>query len=266
MTDQGAPGADPGNGVPRHDAWAPGVPVRDLASDGPDAGPSGHWAQPGDQHPAAPPTPGHGSSPRPGAGPSAPGTGADPLRTRVPEGLPAQLAGGRIPPAGWGPQPVGPGVGGYGSAGPQPYGPGGWAPGRSAPGAGATRIEPVPGTEFGVAYASVPPVVSGLAVGSLVAGIGSILVALVVTCFGLAGARGGWGAWTAGAFALLALLASAVAIMLGLLARRQISAPAPASAVRYSGRGLAVAGMSCGGVGLVGTVLAFGAALALQLG
>jgi len=128
------------------------------------------------------------------------------------------------------------------------------------------RIEPVPGTEFGVAYASVPPVVSGLAVGSLVAGIGSILVALVVTCFGLVGARDGWGAWTAGAFALLALLASAVAIMLGVLARRQIAAPAPASAVRYSGRGIVVAGVSCGGVGLAGTVLAFGAALALQLG
>ena len=50
------------------------------------------------------------------------------------------------------------------------------------------HVEPVAGTDFGLAYAVLPPLTSGQAVGALVVGIGSILVALVTICFGLLGA------------------------------------------------------------------------------
>ena len=42
---------------------------------------------------------------------------------------------------------------------------------------------------------------SGLAVGSLIAGIGSVLVSVLVLCFGVAGSSDSWGGWVAGAFA-----------------------------------------------------------------
>ena len=67
-----------------------------------------------------------------------------------------------------------------------------------------SRIDPVPGTDFGLAYINVPPTLSGQAVGSLVAGVASILVSLVVACFGVTGARDGWGPLVGGAFAVLA--------------------------------------------------------------
>ena len=50
------------------------------------------------------------------------------------------------------------------------------------------RIEAIPGTDFGVAYADVAPIASGQAVGSMIAGIGSVLVSLVELSFGLGGA------------------------------------------------------------------------------
>ncbi|MFB9237483.1 hypothetical protein ACFFWC_18295 [Plantactinospora siamensis] len=123
------------------------------------------------------------------------------------------------------------------------------------------RVDPVPGTPFGVVQLDVPPVTSGPAIGSLLAGIGSILVALLVGCFGLSGARAGWGAWAAGAFAVLSALAGLAGIVLGLVGRRQIGRPADPPAVRFTGRGLAVAGISCGAAGLGLTVLAFIASL-----
>jgi len=127
-------------------------------------------------------------------------------------------------------------------------------------------VEPVNGTPFAVVYLDVAPVTAGLAVGSLVAGIGSVMVAIAVGCFGLAGAQGGWGGWAAGAFAILAALLGTAGVVLGLLGQRQIRQAAPPPAVRFTGRGLAIAGMSCGGAGLAITGLAFALALLLQLG
>ncbi len=56
------------------------------------------------------------------------------------------------------------------------------------------------GQRFGLAYALLPPLTSGQAVGALVAGIASIMVSFVTICFGLVGAADGWGALVAGAF------------------------------------------------------------------
>lgn len=123
----------------------------------------------------------------------------------------------------------------------------------------------MPGTPFAVVQLDVPPVVSGTAIGSLIVGIGSILVALLIACFGLVGARDGWGAWAGGAFAVLSGLAGIAAVLLGTVGRRQINRPAPPPAVRFTGRGLAVAGLSCGAAGLGLTVLALVAALAATL-
>jgi hypothetical protein len=125
------------------------------------------------------------------------------------------------------------------------------------PAAAAPRIEPVPGTEFGLAYFSVPPTVSGQSVGSMVAGILSILVSLVVGCFGLAGAKQGWGPIVGGAFAVLAGAAGLAAIGLGWFSVRQITH----SSGRLAGRGMAIAGISCGAAGLTLTVLAMVLAL-----
>ncbi|GAA4687872.1 hypothetical protein Prum_034740 [Phytohabitans rumicis] len=123
----------------------------------------------------------------------------------------------------------------------------------------------MPGTPFAVVHLNVPPVTSGLAVGALVAGIGSVLVSLVVSCFGLLGAQDGWGAWVAGAFALISGLAGAAAVALGMLGLRQIRRAAPPPAVRFTGRGLAIAGIVCGATGLAITVIGFAASLAIQL-
>lgn len=127
-----------------------------------------------------------------------------------------------------------------------------------------SRIDPVPGTPYGLAYLNVPAGTSGPAVGSQVAGIASILVSVVVLCFGLAGASEGWGGWVAGAFAVLAVLLGLAGIGLGLAAMRQVRrAPAPGT-VRVSGRGLAVAGLSCGSAGIAITVFALVAVLLVQ--
>ncbi|MEU7930264.1 hypothetical protein [Micromonospora echinofusca] len=113
-------------------------------------------------------------------------------------------------------------------------------------------------------HLDVPPVTSGLAVGSLVAGIVSTLVSLLVICVGAVGGVGG--AWAAGAFTVLGVLAGAGAVVAGLLGMRQIRRPAPPPVVRFTGRGLAVAGVCCGGVGLVLSLLGLGLALLLGLG
>ncbi|MFR9774642.1 hypothetical protein ACL02O_01125 [Micromonospora sp. MS34] len=132
------------------------------------------------------------------------------------------------------------------------------------PGRPPKRVDPVPGTPFGVVHLDVPPVTSGLAVGSLVTGIASILVSLLVFCFGFAGPDYG-GAWAAGAFTVLGGIAGTAAIVAGLLSRRQIRRPAPPPAVRFTGRGLAVAGLSCGGVGLLLSLLGLAVALVVQI-
>ncbi|MEU4639232.1 hypothetical protein [Micromonospora sp. NPDC023814] len=131
------------------------------------------------------------------------------------------------------------------------------------PGRPPKRVEAVAGTPFGVVHLDVPPVTSGLAVGSLVAGIVSILVALLVVCFGAVAGMGG--AWAAGAFTVLGVLAGAGAVVAGLFGLRQIRRAAPPPAVRFTGRGLAVAGVSCGGAGLLLSLLGLGLALLVAL-
>jgi hypothetical protein len=128
---------------------------------------------------------------------------------------------------------------------------------------GPVRVEAVPGTEFGVAIASVPPTFSGQATGSLVAGIGSIAVSLAVGCLGLVGGPDGWGVLVSGAFAILAGLMGLAGIGLGLVAVRLIKA----SRGRFTGRGVAISGVACGGTGVVltagGMLLALAALVAV---
>jgi hypothetical protein len=140
-----------------------------------------------------------------------------------------------------------------------PYPPAGVRPPAPRPASPVSppRIEPVPGTDFGLAYFTVAPTVSGPAVGSFAAGVLSIVVSLIVGCFGIAGARAGWGPVVGGAFAVLAAAAGTAAIGLGVVSMRQITR----SAGRLTGRGMAVAGVSCGGVGLMFTAVAMVLAL-----
>ncbi|MGI5147436.1 hypothetical protein ACQEVC_13855 [Plantactinospora sp. CA-294935] len=147
-----------------------------------------------------------------------------------------------------------------------------------------SRVDAVPGTPFGLVHLEVAPVTSGPAVASLVTGVGSVLVAFTAGCLGLAGSSPeDWGGWVAGAFAVLAGLLGLAGVLLGELGRRQTSptgralwpgrrrvtpAAAPGSTappVRFTGRGLAIAGISCAGVGLALTVLALAVAVLLQL-
>ncbi|MBM0275955.1 hypothetical protein [Micromonospora tarensis] len=120
----------------------------------------------------------------------------------------------------------------------------------------------MPGTPFGVVHLDVAPVTSGLAIGSLVAGIASVLVSLLVICFGVAFVDEG-GAWASGAFAALGVLAGAAAVVTGLVGQRQIRRPAAAATVRFTGRGLAMAGISCGAAGVLLSLLGLGLALLL---
>jgi len=127
------------------------------------------------------------------------------------------------------------------------------------------RVDAVPGTEFGLIQLRVEPITSGLAIGSLVAGIGAILVSLLVLCFGLAGAGSGWGTVVAGAFGLLSLLAGAGAVSVGLAGRRQIRRSGRTGQVEFTGGGLAIAGISCGATGAGIAVASVVLSLVLQL-
>jgi hypothetical protein len=126
------------------------------------------------------------------------------------------------------------------------------------------RLETVPGTRFALGYLAVPATTSGMAVGSLVAGIASLLVSLLVACFGLIGAEAGWGAWVAGAFAVLSALLGLGAIGLGAASYRHIRR-SPAQSDRRTGRGFAIAGISCGAAGVALTALVFAVVLAIQI-
>jgi hypothetical protein len=248
---------------------------------------------------------GQGPVPAPGpAGPPGPGPAGTPAPVGPPPAFAPHHLGHAQPaypppgpPAGWGPPaplpvyaspapaghgaPPGPGYGGpppgYGQHLPPPgYGaPPGYGLPAAPPGYGLpappprdawhrpSRVEPVPGTGFAVGYFAVPPTTSGMSVGALVVGIASILISFLVTFFGLVGARDGWGALVAGAFAVLASLMGLAAIGLGLAGLRQIRRAGPGAQVR--GRGLAIAGLACGGVGLAITVLAFAGVLLIQM-
>jgi amino acid transporter len=149
---------------------------------------------------------------------------------------------------------------GYGQAPPQ-Y-PGFGVPPAPPPNPSAMRVDSIEGTQFGVAYPAVPPTSSGTSIASLVAGIISILVSFVVGCFGLTGSTEGWGPAVAGAFAVLAAFIGAGAVGAGINSTRQIRR----SGGTVRGRGMAVAGISCGGSGIGLTVLFFLGAVALTAG
>lgn len=138
---------------------------------------------------------------------------------------------------------------------PPPPPDGRWKPGR---------MEPVPGTEFGLVHLEIAPLSSGLATGSMIAGIGSVLVSVLVLCFGLAGAEEDWGGWVAGAFTLLAVLFGLGAVGAGLAARRQIGRSGRGR-VRFVGRGQAVTGISCGAIGAGIALLSLVLALVVQV-
>ena len=124
------------------------------------------------------------------------------------------------------------------------------------------RVDVIEGTQFGVAYPAVPATPSGPSIGSLVAGIASILVSFLVGCFGLTGSTDGWGPAVAGAFAVLAGFIGAGAIGLGVVGLRQVRR----SSGTVRGRGMAIAGISCGGSGVGLTVLSFIVALLATAG
>jgi hypothetical protein len=127
------------------------------------------------------------------------------------------------------------------------------------------RIDPVAGTEFGLVQLEVPGAASGLATGSLIAGIASVLISVLVLCFGLVGSSESWGGLVAGAFALLAVLIGGGAVGVGLVARRQIRRSGHDGRLRFTGRRTAVAGISCGAAGAGIALLALALALLLQL-
>jgi hypothetical protein len=122
-------------------------------------------------------------------------------------------------------------------------------------------IEEVPGTPFGLAIVGVAPTASGPSAASLVAGVGSILVSLVVGCFGAIGAWDGWGPTVSGAFAVLAGVVGLASVTLGLVGLRQIRRAG--GKTRLTGRGTAITGIVCGSLGLLLTVLAMGVAFSL---
>jgi hypothetical protein len=125
------------------------------------------------------------------------------------------------------------------------------------------RVEPVPGSPYGLAILAPPAATSGVAVGSLVAGSAALVVALLAMCLGLAGAPDGWGLGVSGAFAIFAGWLAVGAGILGAVGVRQTRPPTVPGRARPGGRGAAVAGLTCGAValfltvcGVAGTVLA----------
>jgi hypothetical protein len=119
------------------------------------------------------------------------------------------------------------------------------------------RIEDIAGTNFGVAYAAVPKIASGQAVGSMIAGIGSVVVAFVELGLGLGGSVAGWGPLIAGAFGILALLLGAAALVGSQLARRAIRR----SDGILHGLGIARAGLILGIAGVALALLSFAGSL-----
>lgn len=140
-------------------------------------------------------------------------------------------------------------------------------PQRQRSGVGLPRpvaVESIAGTPFGVAVVEVASTTSGPATASLVAGVASILISLVVGCFGTLGAGDGWGPTVAGAFAVLAAFLGVAGLVLGRAGLRQIRRTSGWGAV--TGRGLAISGVVCATIGLLVTVIAMGASFALLSG
>lgn len=271
-----------------------------VSGPGQPAGPASQWARPAEP---AGPQPGPGESapdgsasvPADSAAPSAT-SGAVPVAGSAPVAGPAPVLAvtGAADPSATELRVAAPGVPPASAAGyPGTSGlPGGAAAAGGTPPArvpappreslrAPTRVDPVPGTPFGLVYLDVAPVTSGPAVAALVAGGGSVLVAFTAGCLGLAGSPEDWGGWVAGAFAVLAGLLGLAGLLLGELGRRQTgparlpswfsrqaaagTGPAGAPPVRFSGRGLAIAGITCSAVGLAVTVVALAVSVLLQL-
>lgn len=155
------------------------------------------------------------------------------------------------------------------------------------------RVEPVPGTPYGLVIYGAVRVISGPAVGSLVTGIGALVVAIVVACFGVVAATDSVGAWVAGAFAVLAGFLGFAGVGLGVAGMRRSArragragragapalgghpaghpgvaaagAPGPGGG-EVGGRGVAIAGLVCGATAVAVTVFAvLGAVLLASL-
>ena len=104
----------------------------------------------------------------------------------------------------------------------------------------------------------------GIAGNALIAGIASVLVSVLVLCFGTIGSGESWGGWVAGAFTLLAVLIGGGAVAVGLVAARQIRRSGADGRLRFTGRGTAVAGISCGAAGAGIALLSLLLTLVLQ--
>lgn len=130
------------------------------------------------------------------------------------------------------------------------------------------RVEPVPGTPYGLVIYGSPAVTSGPAVGSLVCGIASLAVSTVVLCFGLVGATDGWGPWVAGAFGVLAGALGAGGVGLGVVGLRRIrraASGADGAGRPVAGKGQAIAGLVCGAVGVALVVTSIGLSVLLAV-
>jgi hypothetical protein len=111
----------------------------------------------------------------------------------------------------------------------------------------------MPGTAYRLAIVGLPTSLSGPASASLPFGLASILVSFAVMLFAATGARDGWGPAVSGAFAVLSVLAAIAALSLGQFGLRQVRR----AYGRVTGRGVAIAGIVCGLIGLILTVSAF---------
>lgn len=127
---------------------------------------------------------------------------------------------------------------------------------------GRSHVQAVPGTPFGLMYIGIRPLSSGPAIGSLIAGIGSLIAAGVLGLFGLAAASQGSARSIAPAFAILAFLIAVGALVLGGMGLRQVRR----SVGRTSGRGVAIAGLICGAAGVGMTLLTLLVVVAVDRG
>lgn len=194
---------------------------------------------------------------------------------------PGSWSDGSPQPAGPGRHPQAPGEalspwarGGSAEHQPQRPGPYGYAGGASSrvmpppPREGSwkpARVEAVAGTNFGVVHLEIAPVASGFAVGALIAGIAALLIGVLVVCFGVLGASSGWGAWVAGAFTVLGLVAGGGGVGLGVAALRQIRRSGQPGRVRFTGRGSAIGGAWCGGIGATVSLVALALVVVVQV-
>lgn len=157
------------------------------------------------------------------------------------------------------PQPQYPPRPAYPAAHPQPFG----GPVPPSPAlAPSMRVDVVQGTPFGVAYPTVQSTPSGPSIGSMIAGIASVLVALFATCLGVGGAKNGWGPAASGAFTALGVFLGLGAIGLGVYGTRQIRR---AAGRVITGRGMAITGIVLGSIGAGLALLAVVAALLLSI-